>query len=244
MPCSTSAWPDGTIVVGGVHPSSTDLSVPGAAQPGFGGYYDAFLQRYANDGTALLYGSYLGGKRIDSIQALGVDAQGHVVFGGYTGSRDFPVSAMAQQGAWASGQFNDSEGFVGVLRAGGTFDGISLYGGDQRDEVRAVAVDAEGNATFAGLSNSSNLFTRNAAQPGDPFPGYLDGTRFVRYLDTDAFVLRILSRDDGHIALRNVAAQALAGTPFDGLVATFSTTGSEGADQFTATCRLGRRQQQ
>src|SRR5262249_23690986 len=76
---------------------STDLPVPGGLQRslrlGSDGLptTDGFLLKLANDGTAVLYGTYLGGNGSDLLNGVAVDGQGRVYLAGTTASSDLPV---------------------------------------------------------------------------------------------------------------------------------------------------------
>lgn len=219
----------GSIVVVG-ETGSTDLPVPGAVQTTPGGGRDGFLLKFANDGSRVLYGTYIGGSEYDRIKGVAVDAAGRAYVGGSTGSDDLPTW-QAFQPAYSGGANNppyyqESEGFAGALTSDGSAFGYLTYlGGSRFDEVIGVAADAAGNASFVGRTNSTDFATRQAAQ--------------THLLGTDAFVTRILAQDDGTIALRNVPVRALAGTEFSGLVAAFTSNGTETAAQFSASIDWG-----
>ncbi|MDT7605152.1 MAG: hypothetical protein QOF61_3149, partial [Acidobacteriota bacterium] len=79
-----------------------------------------------------------------------------------------------------------SEAFAAKINPGGTAFGYLAYlGGNESDYARGVAVDAAGNAYLAGVTNSSNFPTANAAQPASG--GYTDA--FVTKLDAGGSVV-------------------------------------------------------
>ena len=221
--------PAGTITVGG-QTFSKDLPVPGALQAVSGGRGDGFLLKFANDGSQLLYGTYIGGSERDDIRGVAVDGAGRVYFGGSTQSGDFPAMVRAFQptylGGAATGQYDFQEGFAGALEANGSaLRYLTYIGGSRYDAVLAVAADAAGNASYVGVTTSPDLVTRQAAQ--------------TRLLGADTFIERILAQDDGAIALRNVPVRALVGTEFTGVVAAFTSNGTDTANQFSATIDWG-----
>jgi len=83
----------------------------GAAQPVFGGFFDAFFTRLGRDGSSLDYSTYLGGSDYD--EGDGIAGEGdHAYVTGGAGS-GFPTTAHAFQSAFAGG-FTDA--FVTKLK--------------------------------------------------------------------------------------------------------------------------------
>lgn len=67
-----------------------------------------FLAELNPAGTALTYGSYLGGSNGDGAYAVAVDSGDNAYVTGYTNSGDFPVSAKAQDSGLAPGASQDA----------------------------------------------------------------------------------------------------------------------------------------
>jgi hypothetical protein len=67
-----------------------------------------FLAELNPAGTALTYGSYLGGSNGDGAYAVAVDSGDNAYVTGYTNSGDFPVSAHAHESALVPGASQDS----------------------------------------------------------------------------------------------------------------------------------------
>src|SRR5262249_32543370 len=73
--------------------NSTDFpTVAGAFQTTYAGNYDAFMAKLNTSGSALVYGTYLGGSKIDAGQAITVDDSGSVYVTGNTSSTNFPTT--------------------------------------------------------------------------------------------------------------------------------------------------------
>lgn len=150
------------------------------------GRQDGFLARLDENGTNLVYGTYLGGSLGDEVRSLelGPGLQPTVV--GFTRSLDFPVTPGAYQANYAGASLvvDVGDAFVTHLDAAGAALVGSTYLGGMFDEVaEGVVVDAAGNACVAGWTSSPNLPTTPGAwQPG------LNGPVT---LQTDGFVARI-----------------------------------------------------
>ncbi len=178
-PRSVAVDASGAAYVTGESYGSLSATV-GAAQTAYGGGGgDAFAMKVSADGTAVLYATYLGGAEEDVGDAIAVDAAGSAYITGVarqmgTGVPTYPVTAGAYQTAFA-GDFrpgNMADAFVTKLNAGGTALVYSTYlGGSSYDEGEAIAVDASGEATVAGMTNSVNF-------PSTP-DAYLAASRYT-----------------------------------------------------------------
>jgi Bacterial Ig domain/Bacterial cadherin-like domain/Beta-propeller repeat len=208
--------------------ASNDLPVPGGLDTSLGGSLDGFLIKLANDGSSLLYGTYIGGSRFDSVSGVGVDSQGRAYLSGTTNSTDLPTVRTHQPTSGGSLFLNDfpDDGFAASIAAdGGSFAYLTYWGGVGADRLHGVAVDAAGNASYVGNANSPDLLTRSAAQPN--------------LLGFPAFVVRLLAGDAGTRVLSNAPFTTVEGNQYNGTVAFFSTNGTETADQFSAIIDWG-----
>jgi hypothetical protein len=137
----------GAVYIAGDTASTGFPVTSGAVQRQNNGGYDAFVCGVANDGSQIVFATYLGGKGADSINDLFVGQDGRIVVAGYTSSMDFPV-VQAFQGS-AGGTF---DAFVAVLGAGGsTLDFASYLGGGGDDRAYGVAPLGSGRLVVAGL---------------------------------------------------------------------------------------------
>jgi uncharacterized protein (TIGR03437 family) len=129
----------------------------------FAGVEDGFVMVLNQDGSALLRGCYLGGQGRDSANAIAVSASGHVFVAGDTQSRDFPVSADADQKAFGGGL---SDAFLVRLNSsdlGRTFS--TFLGGSREDAILALAVDDAGKAFSSGTTSSLDFPATSALMP-------------------------------------------------------------------------------
>src|SRR6266851_3687929 len=126
----------------------------------------------------LNFSTYVGGSRYDYGRGVGVDRWGQACLTGYTKSTDFPT-VNALQGQLGGGE-GDLDAFVVKLTAdGGNIIYSTYLGGSDADTGRAIAVDADGSAYIAGITNSRDFPVVNAFQP--QFGGPM----------SDAFVARL-----------------------------------------------------
>ena len=108
---------------------------------------------------AITWATYYGGATADSAQGLAVDASGNIVVTGYL------VSSRG-----------DYDVFVSKISADGTTEIYRVvYGGSGDDAAYGVAVDAAGNAYFAGQTDSPDLpqYGYLNAYPGQSVDGFV-----------------------------------------------------------------------
>jgi len=144
----------------GCNTTSVDLPVFNAFQPAHaGGYEDGFLAKFSNDGSSLLYSTYLGGTDIDSIYDIAVNSNGEIYATGYTSSNDFPILNSLQPNNL------NGDAFIVKLSASGTNLIFSTFlGGNGGDISRSIAIDSSGNMYVAGETKSSDFPIYNAFQ--------------------------------------------------------------------------------
>ncbi|MGA2029387.1 MAG: SBBP repeat-containing protein [Verrucomicrobiota bacterium] len=159
---------------------STQLPVtPGAFQKKFGGGSltgDAFIAKFDNTGSNLVYFTYLGGSADDGALDMAIDSSGDAYLTGFTQSPNFPVF----HGIFTniSGPFDGpagayrADGFVTELNTNGSALIYSTYlGGNNNDAAYGIAVDSSNNTYVTGYTTSTNFPTTNAVQT------YLAGTQ-------------------------------------------------------------------
>lgn len=159
-----------------------------AFQPNYaGGNNDAFVTKINNSGSALVYSTYLGGGKFingteDWGEGIAVDGAGSAYVTGYTYSPDFPVTAGAFDTAGLG-----LDAFITKFAPDGASLAYSTFlGGWGREQGHGIAVDANGNAYVAGLTESlDNPFT--TAYEGFP----VTAGAFQRKGSYDAFVTKI-----------------------------------------------------
>ncbi len=132
---------------------------------------DGFVAKLNAGGSGFDYLTYIGGKDIDGVLALALDAGNNAYLAGYTTSPNFPITPGAFQRkirSSNSGGFTvyRADAFLAKLNpAGDTLIYSTFYGCAGTESALGVAVDADGNALICGFTDSKDLPTNNAAQP-------------------------------------------------------------------------------
>ena len=167
----------GAITVTGQTFSSNFPTSPGVYQVNLRGTQDAFVTRFAADGTRL-FSTYLGGTGYERSWGIAVAANLEPTIAGQTGSADFPV-----KGAWQAGSGGGQDAFVSRLDAPGRNLVWSTYhGGNGTDFVQGMTQDAAGLVTIGGGTLSSNLPTTPNAWQATFQGGTVAGDGFVLQL--------------------------------------------------------------
>ena len=133
--------------------TSTDFpTTPGAFQLNRpvgepAGVADAFVVKLNPQGSALVYGTYLGGTGSDVGLAIAIDRAGNAFVTGGTFSADFPRTLGASQLLLGG----DRDAFVTSLNSTGTALRYSTFlGGAGTDVGNAIAVDSAGSTYVTG----------------------------------------------------------------------------------------------
>jgi hypothetical protein len=145
----------------------------GAFQTNYGGGEfngDAFVAKFTNPATNLLYLTYLGGTNDDAAFSLAVDAAGNAFVAGFTDSSNFPTFNALQPHIASKFDpafgFNPGSGFVAELDPTGSQLIFSTYlGGSYENGVEGIALDSADNVYAVGYTSSTNFpVTANALQ--------------------------------------------------------------------------------
>jgi hypothetical protein len=121
-----------------------------------------FLTEFSSDGTALLFGSFLGGytgQYADNVAGVGVAADGSVYLGGSTQSGNFPYTLNAYRLPVAIPAYGTQMFAMAFTPSMGALK-YATYLGD--GNMNAMAVDAQGRLYAAGSMQSSSLQAVNA----------------------------------------------------------------------------------
>jgi hypothetical protein len=182
--------------------ASADFPVRNAVQPTFGGgdcdlgpdvipCTDAFVTKFAANGQALVFSTFLGGNESDYGGGIALDGQGNLYLTGDTDSDTFPLANALD----ATPPSNDclvpigycSDIFVAKLPADGQTLLFSTFLGGSDVELNGnIAVDAAGNAYVTGRTHSFDFPVVDPLQPN--ISGNCNGTSICL---SDAFVVKI-----------------------------------------------------
>ena len=117
-----------------------------------------FIAKLNSAGTAIMYGTYLGGSGLDAVDGIAIDGSGNAFVTGSTTSADFPTTPGALR-------TQPSTSFVTKLNSDGSEAVYSTY---IAGSIKAIAVDSAGDAYLTG-SAFGNVFPSapGAVQPCD-----------------------------------------------------------------------------
>jgi hypothetical protein len=175
---------------------TVNKTVDGAKTPGYdktynGGFCDAFVVKLNQEGTQIVYSTYIGGNGYDSASSIALSSDYCVYLAGGTQSNNFPVNKTVE-GEKAPGYdqiCNDKfmNAFVVKLNQEGTQIVYSTYiGGSDFDYGDSIAVDDQDCAYVTGSTRSKD-FPVNKTVDGEKAPGY-DQTYNG---NVDAFVVKL-----------------------------------------------------
>jgi hypothetical protein len=175
--------PAGNVIVGGVTVSRDFPTTPTAFDPAYnvpnapadgGAEGDMFVVRLTPDGSALTYGTFLGGPQADVLEDLVVDSSGFVtVCGWVTGNnvQVFVTTPDAFDRTWNGSQ----DAAIARLKLDGAgaadLKYATLIGGASQDNLWVAAIDPTNPelVTFAGRSWSNNYpTTLGVVRPTNP----------------------------------------------------------------------------
>lgn len=123
---------------------------------------DAFVAELTNDGSALVFSTYLGGNANDEGIGIAVDPNRYVYVTGFTESTNFPAIGGLETNSY----HGNTDAFVTKLQPDGSGFVYSTYLGGMNDENGdGIAADAAGFAYVTGFTYSTNFpITTNALQ--------------------------------------------------------------------------------
>lgn len=144
---------------------------------------DAFIAKVAADGSQLEYCGYIGGTEDDYAQCIALDDLRCAYIGGDTTSDEttFPVRIGPDLTFNLGSVYWHTDGFVAKVAADGSqLEFCGYIGGTSIDEINAIDIDAQGMATVAGYTYSS--------EASFPVKG---GPDFTHNSKTDAFIAQV-----------------------------------------------------
>jgi hypothetical protein len=167
----------GSAYVGGETRSADFPATPGAFDATHNGGFDAFVAKLDPSGSALVYGTFLGGGALDRALDLDIDAAGAAFVAGDARSAEFP----ATPGAFDTTLEGASDGFAVKLNPGGDSLAYGTFVGGAAGDVAAGIAARDDGAAVVGGSTGSPDFPVTAGGFDQTFNGGFDA--FVTTLD-------------------------------------------------------------
>lgn len=161
-----------TVIVGST--SSRDLPVsPGAYDVTYnGGSNDLCVAKFSADGSALVYGTYLGGSGNEGVEThnLAVDDDGNAFVTSGTNSTDYPITPGAFQSSFGGG---GGDTFISKISSDGSaLLGSTYVGGALGDFSQGIFVFPDRSVVIGGTTQSVNFpVTSTAPQKSNAGPG-------------------------------------------------------------------------
>ncbi len=170
---------NGNAYVAGTTTSSAFPTTTVALQTVYGGSTDGFITEVNQQGSAMVYSTYLGGTGFDAAASIAVDNSGNAYVTGQTSSSTFPTV-----GATQSALKGGNDAFVSEINSSGTALVFSTYLGGSLDE------DDGGNFGALAVENSgANIYVTGNTASAD-FPTTTSPLQAANAGGNDAFVVK------------------------------------------------------
>jgi len=126
-----------------------------------GGAYDAFVSKFSDQGSSLIFSTYLGGSGLDTADSLVLDSDGCVYLGGYTSSTDYPT-LNPYQASFNSGTYDL---IISKLSSSGSSLMYSTYlGGGVNEITHGICLNSQNQVCLVGHTISPDFPTVNPYQ--------------------------------------------------------------------------------
>jgi uncharacterized protein (TIGR03437 family) len=192
----------------GTDVDGTFPATPGVLQTSSAGTSDTVVGELNAAGSALVYGTYLGGSGAEYAGGIAIDGQGNAYVTGQTWSTDFPATAGSYLTTRPSANLYSV--FVAKLNPAGTDLIYATYlGGANSDLGTAIRVDGQGSAYVLGQAFSADFpVTPGAFQAGISQAPWLPGSssNFLAKLNSSGSALAYSTFLSGAVALDTDAA--------------------------------------
>ncbi len=161
---------EGNLVSGGISFGQNYPVTPGAVSSNFnsttGNFYDIVISKFNQDGSQLLYSTFLGGSKQETPHSIVVNNDNEIVVLSVTGSDDFPVTAGCYQNVFAGGVgFGMAALFIGTHPEGTDFAISKIGVNGNLASSTFVGLDAND-----GINRAAGLFYNY----GDVFRGEIN----------------------------------------------------------------------
>lgn len=117
---------------------------------------DIYVTKFNQNGTGLMFSTYLGGTSSEYGYAIETDANNNVIVAGYTNSTDYPKTSGVIDTYYYS-----AEGIITKFSPTGSMIFSTYLGGNNSDYIRGIALDSDNNILVSGYTYSTD-FARTA----------------------------------------------------------------------------------
>ncbi len=158
-------WVDGEgcVYLCGFTASNGFPTTTGSFDETFGGSFDGFLLKMDQNGSSLLYSTFLGDDAHEKITDLVVDAEGYAYVVGYTADRDFPTTSNA----YCQTQIGQYDGIISVMNPSGSdLDYSTFFGSEEYDYILWIHMNETGHVFVSGTTESTTFPTTDDAYLG------------------------------------------------------------------------------
>ena len=148
------------IIEGYTYSKTTFPITPDAFDSSHNGGDDLFILKLSQNGSTVLYSTFIGGSGSDLAGSMDIDSQGNIVVCGSTTSSDFPNTT----GTYDSTLGGFIDGIVFKFNMSSNKLLFATYiGGSLNDLAASIAIDQEDNILISGGTGSSDFpITKNA----------------------------------------------------------------------------------
>ena len=131
------------------------------------GKEDVYLLKFNTRQPGIAYSTLLGGaKGPEHASELIVNENGTITLVGNTGSSDYPATSDALTKQFQGPDFRHADGFLTILGDGGRMMKYSTFiGGSKNDWVDKVFIDASGEMTLFGITESPGFPSTDTVRP-------------------------------------------------------------------------------
>ncbi len=147
---------NGQAVASGFTQSDDFPTTPGCYEnESAGGWRDPYLLKINSSGTGLIFSTIITGSSDEFGYGIDIEENGNIIYVGYTGSDDFPVTSDA----YSSTKNGSYDAFILKMLPNGTDIVYSSYfGGNNFDNLYDVEILDSGDVMFYGGTLSNDLY--------------------------------------------------------------------------------------
>jgi hypothetical protein len=146
---------DGCAFVTGSTNSDNFPTTPGAYDTTHNGLFDVFVFKLKDDGSGLIYSTYVGGKKTDLGFDIAIDSDGNAFVTGGTNSPNFPTTPGAFDTSFSGGA---ADVFVFDLKHTGADIIYSTFVGGSGYEIGlGIKINSDGDAFVTGFTASDDF---------------------------------------------------------------------------------------